>query len=85
MESQEVWATLERIFNMDARERYMSDEADRLHRRSLATVEGMSRYDIRMSLSRYVRDTMLSEASLAEGHGWEDVLSFLDWVDGGME
>lgn len=85
MDSQELWATLERIFNMDPRERYMSDDVDRLHRRCLRKVEGMSRYDIRISLSRYVRDSMLSEASLAEGNGWEDVLSFLDWVDGGME
>jgi len=85
MDQQELWATLERIFTMDPRERYMSDEIDRLHRRCLRTVEAMSRYDIRMSLSRYVRDTMLSDAALAEGKGWEDVLSFLDWVDGGME
>ena len=40
---------------------------------------------LRLSLSRYIRDTMLSDAALAEGKGWEDVLSFLDWVDGGME
>jgi hypothetical protein len=85
MEAQELWAALERIFTMDPRERYMSDDVDRLHRRCLRTVESMSRYDIRMSLSHYVRDTMLSDAALAEGKGWEDVLSFLDWVDGGME
>jgi len=85
MDSPEVWSTLERIFNMDPRERYTSDEVERLHRRCLRTVERMSRYDIRLSLSRYVRDSMLSEASLAEGKGWEDVLAFLDWVDGGME
>jgi hypothetical protein len=41
--------------------------------------------EIRRSLSRYVRDTMLSEESLAQDKGWEEVLSFLDWVDGGME
>jgi hypothetical protein len=85
VDSREVWASLERIFTMDPRERYTSDEVDRLHRRCLRMVEEMSRGDVRLTLSRYVRDTMLSEESLADGNGWEEVLSFLDWVDGGME
>lgn len=85
MNSQDVWVSLEKLFNMDPRERYTSDAADRLHRRCLRIVEEMPRADIRLSLSRYVRDSMLSESSLAEGNGWEDVLAFLDWVDGGME
>jgi|GEM_PF-2788010 len=81
----EVWTSLERIFNMTPRERYMSDEADALHRTCVRAVEGMSRSEVRLSLSRYVRDTMLSEAALDEDRGWEEVLSFLDWIDGGME
>jgi hypothetical protein len=85
MDSQDLWASLEKLFTMNPRERYTSDAADRLHRKCLAIVEDMSRADIRLSLSRYVRDTMLSETSLADGNGWEDVLAFLDWVDGGME
>lgn len=85
MEHQEVWAALERIFNMSPRERYTSDEADALHRRCLYEVEEMSRGEMRLSLSRYVRDTMLSEAALTQEKGWEDVLAFLDWIDGGME
>jgi hypothetical protein len=85
VEHQEVWASLERIFTMDPRERYTSNEIDRLHRRCVRAVEKMSRAEMRLSLSHYVRDTMLSEASLDDGNGWEEVLSFLDWVDGGME
>jgi hypothetical protein len=85
MTPHEVWTSLEHIFTMPPRERYMSDEADRLHRACLAEVEEMSGTEVRVSLSRYVRDVMLSEEALAEGKGWEDVLSFLDWVDGGME
>lgn len=85
MDSHEIWSSLERIFTMNPRERYTSDEIDRLHRRCVRAVEEMSRAEIRLSLSRYVRDQMLSEQSLAEGNGWEDVLAFLDWVDGGME
>jgi t-SNARE complex subunit (syntaxin) len=85
VDHQEVWSELERIFNMDPRVRYSSDDVDRLHRRCVREVENMSRGEIRRSLSRYVRDTMLSEESLAQDKGWEEVLSFLDWVDGGME
>lgn len=85
MDHHDVWASLERIFTMTPRERYTSEEADRLHRRCVRAVEEMSRAEIRLSLSRYIRDTMLSDAALAEGKGWEDVLAFLDWVDGGME
>ena len=85
MERQEVWASLERIFTMDPRVRYTSDEIDQLHRTCMREVENMSRGEVRRSLSRYVRDTMLSEDALADDRGWEDVLSFLDWIDGGME
>lgn len=38
---------------------------------------------LRWSLSRYVRDHMLDEKSLEEGYGWEDVFSFLDWIQSG--
>lgn len=85
MGAQEVWSSLEEIFNMDPRIRFTSDEVERLHRTCVRQVEEMSRSEIRLSLSRYVRDTMLSEEALAEEKGWEDVLSFLDWIDGGME
>lgn len=84
MDHLDVWASLERIVNMTPRERY-EDEAYDLHRTCVRIVEDMSRAEVRLSLSRYIRDTMLSEESLADGKGWEDVLSFLDWVDGGME
>ena len=85
MQHHETWASLERIFTMNPRERYMSDEIDRLHRRCLRAVDAMTRSEMRLSLSRYVRDHMLSDASLEQGHGWEDVLAFLDWVDGRLE
>jgi hypothetical protein len=85
MDYQQVWASLERIFLMSPRERYTSDEAERLHRRCVEAVEEMSRAEVRLSLSRYIRETMLSDEALADGKGWEDVLAFLDWVDGGME
>jgi hypothetical protein len=85
MNEQEIWAALERIHTTDPRVLYSSDELENLHRRCRMAVEEMSRADVRLSLSRYIRDTMLSEEALARGGGWEDVLSFLDWVDGGME
>lgn len=85
MDPQEIWPSLERIFTMDPRVRYTSDEVDRLHRACVRQIEEMSRSEVRVSLSRYIRDSMLSEESLAEDKGWEDVLSFLDWFDGGLE
>ena len=85
MDEQEIWAALERVHNADPRELYGDEELEALHRRCRQRVEEMSRTELRLSLSRYVRDHMLSEEALARGKGWEDVLSFLDWVDGGME
>jgi hypothetical protein len=85
MDEQELWSSLERIHTMDPRTLYASQEMDALHRECIRTVESMSRSDIRLSLSRYLRDRMLSEDALHQGKGWEDVLSFLDWFDGGME
>lgn len=84
MQHHETWAALERIYSMTPRERY-EDEAYDLHRRCVRAVEEMSRAEMRVSLSRYIRDDMLSDAALADGKGWEDVLGFLDWIDGGME
>lgn len=85
MDAQKLWLSLQRIFEMDQRERYTSQEIDRLHRRCVRQVEEMTYSERRLSLSRYVRDVMLSEEALAQDQGWQDVLSFLDWVDGGME
>jgi hypothetical protein len=85
MDNQDLWTSLERIHSMDPRALYDNPDMDALHRRCRATVEEMSRADIRLSLSRYIRDHMLSDEALAQGKGWEDVLSFLDWFDGGME
>ena len=85
MDHHDLWTALEQIYDMDPRERYTSAEVDRLHRRCVAEVEEMSYTEMRLSLSRYVRDHMLSEDALHQEKGWEDVLSFLDWVDGGME
>ncbi len=85
MDDQELWASMERIFNMTPKERYMDPAADELHRECLRRIEDMSRSEMRLSLSRYVRDTMLSDAALDNQGGWEDVLAFLDWIDGGME
>lgn len=85
MEPQEIWAKLNIIFNMSARELYESEEWDNLHTVLRRDVYEMSTSEKRESLSRYVRDVMLSEEALTRGDGWRDVLAFLDWVDGGME
>lgn len=85
MDAMELWANLEKVFHLSPRELYEDEEMERLHRRSRREVQRMPKSDLRMTLSRYVRDVMLSDDALAHGRGWEDVLAFLDWVDGGME
>lgn len=85
MSPEEVWSSLHKVFGMSARELYDNDEMERLHRRCVDQVENMARAEKRDSLSRFVRDHMLSEEALAQGSSWETVLSFLDWVECGME
>lgn len=85
MDPRDIWANLEHIHSLSARELYDNPELEELHRTCRRTVYEMSNAEQRETLSRFVRDEMLSEAAIARGDGWEDVLSFLDWVDGGME
>lgn len=85
MDPHEIWSNLFLIFNTSARELYENEALDDLHRQMRRRAEEMSRSEQRESLSRYVRDVLLGEEALARGEGWETVLSFLDWVDGGME
>lgn len=85
MESTQVWANLHRIHQMTPRELYESPEMEDLQRQSVRAAEAMSKSEMRVSLSQFVRDVMLSDEALSHGDGWEDVLSFIDWVDGGMD
>lgn len=81
----ETWANLEKAFHLTPRELYENDELRQLHRTCRREVNQMSKSELRLTLSQYVRDVMLSDDALAHGDGWETVLAFLDWVDGGME
>ena len=85
MDARQIWTNLERIFHMSARELYDNEEMEDLQRTCNRAVEQMSKSEKRTSLSLYVREVMLSDEALARGDGWEPVLSFLDWVDGGMD
>lgn len=85
MESHEIWANLERVFHLTPRQLYDNPEMEELHRDCRRAVMKMSNSEKRDSLSRYVRDVMLTEDVISHGGGWEHVLAFLDWVDGGME
>lgn len=85
MDSMQTWADLHHIFHLTPRELYENEELEELQRVSTRTVVRMSKSEKRVSLSQYVRDVMLSDDAIARGEGWEDVLSFLDWVDGGMD
>lgn len=85
MNAMELWANLDTVFHLTPRELYTNPEMEELHRASRREVEQMSNSEQRVSLSVYIRDVMLSDDALARGIGWEDVLAFLDWIDGGME
>lgn len=81
----ETWANLEKVFQLSPRELYENAELAELHRTCRREVNRMSKSELRLTLSQYVRDVMLIDEALSRGDGWEDVLAFLDWVDGGME
>lgn len=85
MDPMEIWTSLEKVFHLTPRELYENEELEQLHRDCRREVMRMPNADMRTTLSRYVRDVMLSDDAIARGDGWEEVLSFLDWVDGGME
>lgn len=85
MTAMETWANLEKVFHLSPRELYENEELEELHRICRRDVMRMSKSEMRTTLSQYVRDSMLSDDAIATGNGWEEVLSFLDWVDGGME
>lgn len=85
MDAMEMWASLEKVFHLSPRELYENEDMERLHRQCRREVQRMSKSDLRLTLSTYVRDVMLTDEALAQGSGWEDVLAFLDWVDGGMD
>lgn len=85
MDAMEVWTGLEKVFHLSPRELYENEDMEQLHRECRREVQRMSKSDMRLTLSQYVRDVMLTDDALAHGGGWEDVLAFLDWVDGGME
>lgn len=81
----QTWANLEKVFQLSPRELYENEEMEDLHRTCRREVNRMSKSELRLTLSHYIRDVMLSSEAIARGDGWEDVLAFLDWVDGGME
>lgn len=83
--AREIWANLDKVFHLTPRELYENEELGDLHRTCRREVNRMSKSELRITLSEYVRDVMLTDQAITHGGGWEDVLAFLDWVDGGME
>lgn len=85
MDASQVWQNLLTTFHMSPRELYDNEDMEQLQRESIYAVMEMSESEKRVSLSSFVRDVMLSPESIEQGNGWMDVLTFLDWVDGGMD
>ena len=85
MDASQVWQNLLTTFHLSPRELYDNEDMEQLQRESIYAVMEMSESEKRVSLSSFVRDVMLSPESIEQGNGWMDVLTFLDWVDGGMD
>lgn len=85
MDASQVWQNLLNTFHLSPRELYDNEDMEQLQRESIYAVMEMSESEKRVSLSSFVRDVMLSSESIEQGNGWMDVLTFLDWVDGGMD
>lgn len=85
MDPSQVWSNLHRTFHMSPRELYDDEVMEQLQRESIRAIVAMSESERRVSLSHFIRDVMLSDEAIDRGDGWLEVLSFLDWVDGGMD
>lgn len=85
MDASQAWSNLHRTFHLSPRELYDDEKMEQLQRESIDAVMELSQSEKRVSLSQFIRDVMLSDEAIAQGDGWPEVLSFLDWVDGGME
>jgi len=71
---------LEAIYAYDtgSRESGIKDEA--LRSRLVAQIDAMPDDAFRLEFSRWLRDNLLSEQALAQGYGFEDVMSFARWI-----
>lgn len=79
----EDWGLLESIYAFEIG-CVDSGIRDRQRQRQLEEkMDAASEDEVRLSLSRWIRENLLSEESLSQRYGWEDVLRFLQWIDSG--
>jgi hypothetical protein len=56
---------------------------EQLRARLVSELDALPEGEVRLRLSRWVRNTLLSDEAIAQGYGWEDALAFLGWIDTG--
>lgn len=78
-----AWDQLEGIFAYDMGAIDSGTRDERLRNQLVAELDAHTEDEIRLSLSRWLRDGLLSEAAISAGYGWEDVLAFAKWIDSG--
>ncbi len=54
-----------------------------LRKRLADRIDAMPDDELRLRLSRWLRDEFLSDDRLADGYGWEDAMKFCQWIDSG--
>ena len=57
---------------------------DPVRRRILAEkLDALGEQEFSLSMSRFIREAYLTEDALGSGYGWEDALSFSQWIQDG--
>jgi hypothetical protein len=72
---------LEGIFAYDRGATDSGIHDENLRAELIAELKTLTPDDDRLRLSRWLREAYLSEEGLKMGYGWEDVVSFVEWLD----
>jgi hypothetical protein len=67
-----AWDKLEAIYAYDTGSTDTGIHDEGLRDRLVAILDAASEEDVRLSLTRWVRDAYLSDEALGNGYGWED-------------
>lgn len=79
----DAWDQLEGIYAYDVGATDSGVHDEQLRQDVARIITAASEDEVRLSLSRWLREGWLSEESLAARYGYEDVLQFLKWFDAG--
>lgn len=81
----EVNITLGKIFAYDLGCTDSGVNCDLLRNQLKGTLENMDENTLRITLSKYIRDSFLTDEAISQGYGIEDVKKFIEWLDESMD